>query len=117
MASEAPAKFPGSESTDPTARRGPGASAENPAGVFPKSDTTAAPVHTHHASIASSIENPYALNDALTKLDVALDELIALFQHERQTTAGEGSFSKGKEALAMFESWQKEIAKIRAGQE
>ncbi|KAE8224635.1 hypothetical protein CF319_g2511 [Tilletia indica] len=117
MASEAPAKFPGSESTDPAARSGPAPTAENPAGVFPKSGTQTAPTPTHHASIASSIENPYALNDALTKLDVALDEIIALFNTERETTASEGSFSKGKEALQMFKSWQAEIEKIRHREE
>ncbi|CAD6884451.1 unnamed protein product [Tilletia controversa] len=115
--SEAPAKFPGSESTDPSARQGPAPSAENPAGVFPKSDPHAAPVQEHHSTIASSIENPYALNDALTRLDVALEDIIALFQQERQTTAAEGSFSKGKDALEMFKSWQQKIEDIRTRKE
>ncbi|KAL9933595.1 hypothetical protein V8E36_007771 [Tilletia maclaganii] len=114
MATEADAKFPGSSSTDP-AIHGPGTSAENPAGVFPKSDIKAGPKVEHHSTIASSIENPYALNDALSRLDVALDEIITLFKDERQTTAGEGSFSKGKEALELFQGWQTELQKIRSG--
>ncbi|CAD7061723.1 unnamed protein product [Tilletia caries] len=80
--SEAPAKFPG---------------------VFPKSDPHAAPVQEHHSTIASSIENPYALNDALTRLDVALEDIIALFQQEH--------------ALEMFKSWQQKIEDIRTRKE
>ncbi|KAK0553278.1 hypothetical protein OC846_000316 [Tilletia horrida] len=116
MATEAPGKFPGSESTDPSARHGPEPTAENPAGVFPRSDITAAPVEERHATIGTSIENPYALNDALSRLDAALDDLISLYEHERQTTAAEGSFSKGKEALKLFKQWQSDVEKIRHGQ-
>lgn len=52
----------------------------------------------HLRSHSSSIENPYALKEAINKLESALDEILGLFQGERDTLAKDGSFSKGKEA-------------------
>lgn len=40
----------------------------------------------------------YIQQEALTKLESGLDEVISLFQAEKNTLAKEGSFSKGKEA-------------------
>jgi hypothetical protein len=47
---------------------------------------------------SSSIENPYALKEAIGKLESALDEILGLFQGERDTLAKDGAFGKGKEA-------------------
>lgn len=49
------------------------------------------------SSIFQSIENPYALQEAINKLESSLDEVIHLFQGERETLASDGGFDKGKE--------------------
>jgi hypothetical protein len=46
-----------------------------------------------------AIENPYALHDALARLDAALDDTIALFTAEKNTAA-DGAFTKGDQAYA-----------------
>lgn len=48
-------------------------------------------------SIFQSIENPYALQEAINKLEASLDEIILLFRGERDTLASDGGFEKGKE--------------------
>lgn len=54
------------------------------------------------SSIFQSIENPYALQEAINKLEGSLDEVIRLFQGERETLASDGGFEKGKEGIALF---------------
>ena len=49
------------------------------------------------SSIFQSIENPYKLQESINKLESALDEVISMFQGERQTLASDGGFEKGKE--------------------
>lgn len=76
-------------------------SVENPAGAFPRDTRTAnddpAESHRPKSTIFRAIENPYALQEALNKLETNLDEIISLFQGEKNTLGGEGGFSKGKE--------------------
>ncbi|GAC73044.1 hypothetical protein PANT_8c00038 [Moesziomyces antarcticus T-34] len=73
--------------------------------------------HRPRATIFQSIENPYALQEALTKLEAGLDEVISLFQAEKNTLAREGGFTKGKQGIELFESWKQELERIKAGQE
>ncbi|CDR98552.1 hypothetical protein [Sporisorium scitamineum] len=94
--------------------RGPGESAENPAGAFPRDLRQP---HRPKTTIFGAIENPYALQEALTKLESGLDEVISLFQAEKNTLAREGSFSKGKQGIELFESWKQQLERIKAGQE
>ena len=74
--------------------------AENPGDVHPTIDPQSDPnpPKTQGASIFHAIENPYALKEAVNKLESALDEIIGLFESEGETLAKDGSFSKGKEA-------------------
>ncbi|SPC67980.1 uncharacterized protein UHOD_05467 [Ustilago sp. UG-2017b] len=111
------AKYPG-QTTD---FRGPGASAENPAGAFPR-DTRQPdpdPIESRRpkSTIFSAIENPYALQEAINKLESSLDEVISLFQAEKNTLAREGGFTKGKQGIELFESWKQELERIKSGQE
>lgn len=57
------------------------------------------PVESHRpkSTIFHAIENPYALQEALNRLESSLDEIIGMFQAEKNTLAREGGFSKGKE--------------------
>ncbi|SPO32512.1 uncharacterized protein UTRI_04256 [Ustilago trichophora] len=111
------AKYPGQT----TEFRGPGVSAENPAGAFPRDtrqpDPNPLEANRPKGTIFSAIENPYALQEALTKLESSLDEVIGLFQAEKNTLAREGNFSKGKQGIELFESWKQELERIKAGQE
>ncbi|GAK65526.1 uncharacterized protein PAN0_009d3743 [Moesziomyces antarcticus] len=111
------AKYPGQT----TEFRGPGVSAENPAGAFPRDlrqpDPDPIEAHRPRATIFQSIENPYALQEALTKLESGLDEVISLFQAEKNTLAREGGFTKGKQGIELFESWKQQLERIKAGQE
>ncbi|CBQ73961.1 conserved hypothetical protein [Sporisorium reilianum SRZ2] len=101
--------------------RGPGVSAENPAGAFPRDTRQPDPdpieAHRPKSTIFGAIENPYALQEALTKLEAGLDEVIGLFQAEKNTLAREGNFTKGKEGIELFESWKQQLERIKAGQE
>lgn len=55
------------------------------------------PPKTEGASIFQSIENPYALQQAVNRLEDSLDEIILMFRGERDTLASDGGFEKGKE--------------------
>jgi len=79
--------------------KGGGATAENPGDVHPPGDweSNPHPAKQQGASIFHSIENPYALKEAINKLESSLDEIISLFQGEGNTLAKDGDFSKGKE--------------------
>lgn len=57
--------------------------------------------HRPKSTIFSAIENPYALREAINKLESSLDEVISLFQAEKNTLAREGSFSKGKQGYVL----------------
>ncbi|KAI3479823.1 hypothetical protein L1887_58119 [Cichorium endivia] len=81
------------------------------------SDPDPIEAHRPRATIFQSIENPYALQEALTKLEAGLDEVISLFQAEKNTLAREGGFTKGKQGIELFESWKQELERIKAGQE
>ncbi|PWY98313.1 hypothetical protein BCV70DRAFT_37627 [Testicularia cyperi] len=101
--------------------RGPGVSAENPAGAFPRDlrqpHDDPPEAHQAKATIFQAIENPYALQEALNRLESALDEVIGLFQAEKNTLAKEGGFSKGKEGIALFDGWKQELERIKRGEE
>lgn len=89
---------PPSDNTNLASQSGP--TAENPGNVHPavdpKSDPN--PPKQEGRSIFNSIENPYALREAMTKLESSLDEIISLFQGEGDTLGKDGGFTKGKEA-------------------
>ena len=73
--------------------------AENPGDVHPTTDPNSG-LHKpkeQGPSIFHSIENPYALREALNKLESSLDEIISMFESEGSTLAKDGSFSTGKE--------------------
>ncbi|KAJ9480061.1 hypothetical protein PHBOTO_003816 [Pseudozyma hubeiensis] len=111
------AKYP-NQTTD---FRGPGVSAENPAGAFPRDlrqpDPDPIEAHRPKSTIFGAIENPYALQEALTKLESGLDEVISLFQAEKNTLAREGGFTKGKQGIELFESWKQQLERIKRGEE
>ncbi len=67
-------------------------------------------------SLFHSIENPYALQEAVNKMESALDEIIDLLQSENRTTGAEGSFSAGREGIQLFNSWKQELEKIKRGE-
>ncbi|KAN0059952.1 hypothetical protein ACQY0O_007925 [Thecaphora frezii] len=109
------AKYPGQT----TEFRGPGVSAENPAGAFPRDTREPDPdpreAHQPAPTIFHAIENPYALREALTKLESSLDEIIGIFQAEKNTLGREGDFAKGKQGIELFESWKQQLEDIKAG--
>ncbi|GAC93734.1 hypothetical protein PHSY_001299 [Pseudozyma hubeiensis SY62] len=117
VAFQSEAKYP-HQTTD---FRGPGVSAENPAGAFPRDlrqpDPDPIEAHRPKSTIFGAIENPYALQEALTKLESGLDEVISLFQAEKNTLAREGGFTKGKEGIELFESWKQQLERIKRGEE
>ena len=53
--------------------------------------------HRPQSTIFGAIENPYALQEALTKLESSLDQVISLFQAEKNTLGADGAFTKGKQ--------------------
>jgi len=61
------------------------------------------------------MENPYALEGPINKLESALDELIAVFEKEGETTGQEGNFTKGKEGIELFKSWKTQLDQIKMG--
>lgn len=91
--------------------------AENPGDVYPPVD----PVSNPHppkqegASMFHSIENPYALKEALSKLESGLDEVINLFKGEGETLSKDGNFGKGKEAITKFQGWKDELEDMKRG--
>ena len=95
--------FPGDGSVATgVVNKGPGASAENPGGVHPTTDAKSGsymPERTEGQqgpSIFHAIENPYALKEALNKLEASLDEVIDLFKGEGSTLSKDGDFAQGK---------------------
>ncbi|PWN27700.1 hypothetical protein BDZ90DRAFT_260185 [Jaminaea rosea] len=114
-------KFPDDAKIVPpttTPNMGSGPSDLNPAGVFPPTDNKPdpSPPKQEGASIFQSIENPYALQEAINKLEGSLDEVIRLFQGERETLASDGGFEKGKEGIALFREWKQTLEKLKKGQ-
>ncbi|UZJ53943.1 hypothetical protein CBS101457_003263 [Exobasidium rhododendri] len=98
--------------------KGPEPTAENPGGVHPPGDMESDPhpPKQQGASIFHSIENPYALQEALNKLESSLDEIISMFQGEGNTLAKDGDFLKGKEGIKLFQGWKDELEKIKTNQ-
>ena len=80
-------------------------------------DPDPASAHRPKSTIFHAIENPYALQEALNKLESALDEIIGMFQGEKNTLGREGGFSKGKEGIELFESWKQHLERIKNGEE
>jgi len=79
---------------------GPEPTPENPGGVHPHTADNVPdpnPPQQVGASIGRSIENPFALGEKLDRLEAALDDVVAMFEAERETLAREGNFEKGKE--------------------
>ncbi|CAO1616961.1 unnamed protein product [Sympodiomycopsis kandeliae] len=114
-------KYPGDAEIAPpttTPNTGSGPSDLNPAGVYPPTDNKPDPnpPKTEGASIFQSIENPYALQEAINKLESSLDEVIHLFQGERETLASDGGFEKGKEGIALFRGWKDQLEALKKGQ-
>lgn len=98
-------RFPGDSSIAPLSEnKGSGPTAENPGNVHPVNDPGAGQYppeseeHQQGPSIYRSIENPYALKEAMNKLESALDEIIKLFKGEGQTLSKDGDFAEGNAA-------------------
>ncbi|TBU39174.1 hypothetical protein BD309DRAFT_872837, partial [Dichomitus squalens] len=92
----------------------PSPSRENPGQVFPKSDPKVPGTGGgHEPSAAEALGNPYVLEEAFSKLDHALTELITKIQgEERRVGAG-----TSEEALVRkFTGWRDELTQIRRGQ-
>ncbi|CAO1613753.1 unnamed protein product [Parajaminaea phylloscopi] len=113
-------KFPGDAAIKPPSdipNRGPGASELNPGGVYPATETHTDPnpPQQEGGSIFQSIENPYALREAVNKLESSLEDVIRMFEQERETLASDGNFEHGKEGLSLFRSWKDTLEKLKRG--
>ncbi|CAO1625605.1 unnamed protein product [Jaminaea pallidilutea] len=97
---------------------GSGPTELNPAGVFPatESQPDPNPPKQEGGSIFQSIENPYALQTAINKLENSLDDIIHLYEGERETLASDGGFEKGKQGLKMFREWKTSLEKLKRGE-
>ncbi|TBU31337.1 hypothetical protein BD311DRAFT_863555 [Dichomitus squalens] len=98
----------------------PSPSRENPGQVFPKSDPKAAPPASvpgtgggHEPSAAEALGNPYVLEEAFSKLDHALTELITKIQGEERRV---GAGTSGEALVRKFTGWRDELTQIRRGQ-
>ncbi|PWN21539.1 hypothetical protein BCV69DRAFT_258810 [Microstroma glucosiphilum] len=111
-------KYPDDDKIATAPNTGPGESQLNPGGVAPPTDNVANPdpPKQEGSSIFQSIENPYALQEAINKLESSLDEVIHLFQGERETLASDGGFDKGKEGIQLFRDWKATLEKLKNGQ-
>ena len=107
---EADAKYPGSHTSDGV---GPGPSALNPAGVYPKSDPHAAaqPSRTSSNSPAA-LGNPFLMNKAFSTLDHSLGEVIQLIESEE---AAVGNSEEPSDLLRKFKGWRDDLDSIRSG--
>ncbi|PWN39345.1 hypothetical protein IE81DRAFT_369162 [Ceraceosorus guamensis] len=106
-------KFP-----NPFSNPGPEPSAENPGGVHPHTQHNQADPNLRREvgdSIGRSVENTFALGEKLNKLESVLDEVIGMFEAERETLGREGDFKKGKEGIELFKSWKHELERIKRG--
>ncbi|KAF9221826.1 hypothetical protein BS17DRAFT_784775 [Gyrodon lividus] len=111
MLGEADAKFPGQTGGGIA----PSPTRENPGQVYPKSDPQAAPASTipgtgFQPDLSSVIGNPYLFENALSRLDDSLDDLIRILENEEATV---GSSSKELKYLEKFQSWRDELKEMR----
>ncbi|KAI0764097.1 hypothetical protein BC629DRAFT_1596780 [Irpex lacteus] len=109
----ADAKFP-NQSTDAIP---PSPSRENPGQVYPKSDPQAAPAESvpgtgGENNPASVIGNPFALESAYSKLDIALNEVLSILQGEESRV---GSSATEENLVSRFKSWRAELTALRHG--
>ncbi|KAI0670228.1 hypothetical protein C8Q78DRAFT_1079211 [Trametes maxima] len=111
---DADAKFPGQRTGIP-----PSPTRENPGQVFPQSDPQPAPAESVPGTGGSrsppaeeALGNPYVLEDAFSKLDRALTEVISKIRGEERSV---GSAANGDGLLRKFEGWQYELTQLRSG--
>ncbi|KAI0776761.1 hypothetical protein BD413DRAFT_610349 [Trametes elegans] len=108
-------KFPGQRSSGLP----PSPSRENPGQVFPRSDPRAAPAGSVPGTGGARdprpdelLGNPYALEDAFTKLDGALSDVVATIAGEERSVGA----APAEDALVQkFKGWRDELAQIRSG--
>ncbi|CDO76771.1 hypothetical protein BN946_scf185028.g22 [Trametes cinnabarina] len=108
-------KFPGQRSPAIP----PSPTRENPGQVYPQSDPQpAAPESIPGTGGEGNLRtdellgNPYVLEDAFSKLDSALSEVISRIQTEERSV---GNASNGDTLLQKFTRWRDELTEIRRG--
>ncbi|KAI0651214.1 hypothetical protein C8Q79DRAFT_1004517 [Trametes meyenii] len=110
------AKFPGQRTGIP-----PSPTRENPGQVFPQSDPKgeSAPAESvpgtgggRSPPAEEALGNPYVLEDAFSKLDGALTEVISKIRREERSV---GAATNGDELLRKFEDWQSQLTQLRGG--
>ncbi|KAJ7080016.1 hypothetical protein B0H15DRAFT_493017 [Mycena belliarum] len=89
----------------------PAPCAENPGGVYPKSDPTKAAL-TPMSELNSPryVGNPYLMHGAIKKLDHSLGEVIAVLEGEEASSV----LDEENPLLLKFRVWREELDKIRA---
>ncbi|KAF7321012.1 hypothetical protein HMN09_00188100 [Mycena chlorophos] len=93
--------------------RPPSPCAENPGGVYPRSDPSKAvrvPNFERHSP--RYVGNPYLMNGAFKKLDHSLGEIIAILEGEEASSLLD---EEENPLLAKFRTWRDELDNIRAG--
>ncbi|KAJ2991988.1 hypothetical protein NUW54_g8049 [Trametes sanguinea] len=97
----------------------PSPSRENPGQVYPQSDPQPAPPESvpgtggeRNPRSDDILGNPYVLEDAFSKLDSALTEVISSIQGETRSV---GAAASENALLAKFTRWRDELTDIRKG--
>ncbi|OSC99994.1 hypothetical protein PYCCODRAFT_1437741 [Trametes coccinea BRFM310] len=108
-------KFPGQRN----AAIPPSPSRENPGQVYPQSDPQPAPPESVPGTGSERnprpndiLGNPYVLEDAFSKLDSALVEIIANIRREERSV---GAAPSEDALLQKFTRWRAELTEIRRG--
>ncbi|KAI0326309.1 hypothetical protein GY45DRAFT_1329117 [Cubamyces sp. BRFM 1775] len=109
------AKFPGQRSPAIP----PSPSKENPGQVYPQSDPRPAPPQSVPGTGGEQqprpdevLGNPFVLDDAFSRLDAALSNVISKIQNEERSV---GAASTEDALLRKFKGWQDELTQIRSG--
>ncbi|KAH9893994.1 hypothetical protein C8Q73DRAFT_498325 [Cubamyces lactineus] len=112
---DADAKFPGQRSPGIP----PSPSRENPGQVYPQSDPRPAPPQSIPGTGGEQqphpdevLGNPFVLDDAFSRLDAALTNVISKIQNEERSV---GAASHQDALLQKFKSWRDELTQIRSG--
>ncbi|KAK7055470.1 hypothetical protein R3P38DRAFT_3253528 [Favolaschia claudopus] len=92
--------------------RPPSPCAENPGGVYPRSDPSKAAARTPQSEYNSPryIANPYLMHGAFKKLDHSLGEVIAILEGEEASSL----LDEENPLLQKFREWRDELDIIRA---
>ncbi|KIY67628.1 hypothetical protein CYLTODRAFT_422347, partial [Cylindrobasidium torrendii FP15055 ss-10] len=102
-------KFPGHAPTGLP----PSPTAENPGGVYPHSDPDKAsppPPMTHNNS-STYFGNPFLMNEAFSKLDHALSDVIHILEDEEPANSEQSD----NRMLNLFSDWRDQLDSIRTG--